>query len=243
MWAIVSTFAFGWFWDIKELITTPKYWFIPCIMIYYMFFYFIKTYFLKHLKIIVFLTSILIIIFDYFFLDHSKSLMYADTNYMKLYFFSFMLLGAITATKQDTKFPIWKSTLNILICLLVYYGCMALYKIDSFYCNFQIISLLPLLGIIYWLYKFCNTEKVYSILNKKYIGKGIKIISSLTLEIYLVQYAIFTDKLNFLFPLNIIIIYCLIFITAYALRCFSNLFSAVFSQETINIKSIFKIDL
>lgn len=43
MWALVSAVIFNWNWQITDLITTPKYWFIPCIMAYYVIFYFIRT--------------------------------------------------------------------------------------------------------------------------------------------------------------------------------------------------------
>lgn len=36
-------------------------------------------------------------------------------------------------------------------------------------------------------------------------------VSALTLEIYLVQYALFTDKLNFMFPLYLSVMYLMIF--------------------------------
>ena len=50
MWALVSAVIFNWNWQITDLITTPKYWFIPCIMVYYVIFYLIRTYLLKYLN-------------------------------------------------------------------------------------------------------------------------------------------------------------------------------------------------
>ena len=57
----------------------------------------------------------------------------------------------------------------------------------------------------------------------------------------MVQYAIFTDKLNNIFPLNIIIIYIIIFIAAYLLKCTTHLFSQVFSNEPFNNKNIYQV--
>mgnify|MGYP000091748540 len=57
----------------------------------------------------------------------------------------------------------------------------------------------------------------------------------------MVQYAIFTDKLNNIFPLNIIIIYIIIFIAAYLLKCTAHLFSQVFSNEPFNNKNIYQV--
>lgn len=241
MWALLSTFVFGWNWNVSDLIFTPKYWFIPCIMIYYIIFYFIKTYWMKYLNIIIIITAIIIAMSDYLILDHSKSVMYADIKYMRIYYFSFMLLGAMTALKQHNAYSWKKSLIYALLYLVLYYVCMAIYKIDDFFCHFQIISLLPLLAAIYWIYQLCNTEKVSSLLSKKYIGWGIFFISSLTLEIYMVQYALFTNRFNDIFPANIILIYIVIFVTAYLLKCLSRIFTMVFSDKQLIVKEIFKL--
>lgn len=54
MWAIFSSIVFMWKWSITDIITTPRYWFIPCIMIYYAIFYLIRRYMFEHLKIVFF---------------------------------------------------------------------------------------------------------------------------------------------------------------------------------------------
>lgn len=242
MWALFSTFVFGWNWNVADLIFTPRYWFIPCIMVYYIIFYFIKNYWMKYLNIVIMITAIIIAISDYFILDHSKSVMYADIKYMRIYYFSFMLLGAITALRQQKKYSLKQSLSYTLIFLFLYYICMAIYKIDNFYCNFQIISLIPLLAAIYWIYQLCNTENISSLLSRKHIGWSIVFISSLTLEIYMVQYALFTNKFNYIFPVNIILTYIVIFVTAYLLKCLSKLFTMVFSDKQLVVKEIFKIE-
>ncbi len=118
---------------------------------------------------------------------------------------------------------------------------MALYKVNPFYCHFQIVSLIPLLLGIYYLFMFCSSDKLVKLFDHPMIGNVVYIISALTLEIYLVQYALFTDKLNFLFPLNILAIYLLIFIFAYILKNLSQLFSHVFKESEMKISDIFKL--
>lgn len=94
---------------------------------------------------------------------------------------------------------------------------------------------------IYYLFVVCSNKKLLKVFDKPLAGNVIYVISSLTLEIYLVQYAVFTDALNGLFPLNIAIVYLMIFAVAYVLKCLSNLFSIVFAAEDISIKSICKL--
>lgn len=134
-----------------------------------------------------------------------------------------------------------KIPVYVKYCIFAINVLMGIYKIDPFFCKFQLISLIPLLSSIYWIYRFCDTPQIYKILEYKSGGKFIYFISTLTLEIYMVQYAIFTDKLNNIFPLNIIIIYIIIFIAAYLLKCTAHLFSQVFSNEPFNNKNIYQV--
>lgn len=224
-----------------DIVTTPNYWFIPCIMIYYVIFYLIRTYMLNHLKL-VFIGISLIILGSYFFVcDLNSSVMYADVDYMRIYYFSFMLLGASVAIqKKDRNVQFKKSIAYVLISLLAYYGCMFFYKIDSFYCRFQLISLIPLLFAIYWIYRMCESGVFKCLLEKK-IGTVIYFVSCLTLEIYMVQYAIFTDKLNSIFPANILLTYIAIVMVAYLLKCMSKVFLQIFSENAFDWRKIYQI--
>lgn len=66
-------------------------------MIYYAVFYVIRRFLMNHMKV-VFAGSLLIItILSFFVLDMNKSVMYAQVSFMRIYYFMFMLLGAMTA--------------------------------------------------------------------------------------------------------------------------------------------------
>lgn len=97
MWALLSAMAFGWTWYVTDLITTPKYWFIPCIMVYYAIFYLIRHFFMNHMKTVFYGSFALITILSFFVLDMNKSVMYAQISFMRIYYFMFMLMGAIAA--------------------------------------------------------------------------------------------------------------------------------------------------
>lgn len=240
MWALLSCVVFNWKWSVTDIITTPRYWFIPCIMVYYLIFYLIRKYMIHHLAIACIIACAIALISSFFMLDMNHSVMYAAVPYMRIYYFLFMLLGAIAAIREEKEISSCKAFIYAISGLIAYYICMGIYKIDSFYCNFQVVSLVPLLFAIYWIYRFCNTSSIYRILNGK-LGLVIYFISSLTLEIYMVQYAIFTDCINCIFPLNIIIIYILIFVTAYVLKCFSQIFSQTFNNEKFSMQNVFKV--
>lgn len=106
MWALLSTVAFGWTWYVTDLITTPRYWFIPCIMVYYAIFYLIRRFLMSYMKMVFYGSLILVAILSFFILDMNHSVMYAQVSFMRIYYFMFMLLGAITALDlQNTSKP------------------------------------------------------------------------------------------------------------------------------------------
>ena len=70
--------------------------------------------------------------------------------------------------------------------------------------------------------------------------KCIKFISALSLEAYLCQGWMITDKLNYLFPCNILMIFIAIIAVSYVLKIVSNLFAQTFSNERYNFFKIIK---
>lgn len=120
MWAIFSSTIFMWQWNITDIITTPRYWFISCIMIYYAIFYVIRNYMFQHLKTTFLLATTIVIVSYFIILDLNKSMMYADVSYMRIYYFLFMLLGAMTALQKEKTIPPKKSLSYILLSLICY---------------------------------------------------------------------------------------------------------------------------
>lgn len=143
--------------------------------------------------------------------------------------------------RKDGELSAKKSFLLFFGSIVLYYACMAIYKLGAFWCHFQMVSLIPLLLAIYYFFMFCSCKNLLRVFDKPWIGNVVYVISSLTLEIYLVQYALFTDKMNFMFPLNLPVMYLMIFGVAYVLKCLSQVFSQVFGDGELDGKRIFKI--
>ena len=95
--------------------------------------------------------------------------------------------------------------------------------------------------IFKWFFIFCSCEKMIKVFDKALFGNVVYFISSLTLEIYLVQYALFTDRMNFMFPLNIPVMYLMIFGVAYVLKVLAQGFSQIFGKEDMVVKKLFKV--
>lgn len=105
----------------------------------------------------------------------------------------------------------------------------------------QIITLIFLVGLVFYLYKICNTPFFKRIYENKRGNAVIMIVGGLCLESYLIQYSVITDKLNFLFPLNILIIIVGVLVMAYICRCIARLFSQTLKQEDYEWNKIFSL--
>ena len=72
-------------------------------------------------------------------------------------------------------------------------------------------------------------------------GVGYKLVGGLCLEIYLVQTSLFTDKMNAIFPFNLIVMFAIIVLAAYILRCGARLFAQTFKNMDYDWKAVFKV--
>ena len=142
---------------------------------------------------------------------------------------------------RNEELSVMRSFSLFLISIILYYACMAAYKLGPLYCHFQMVSLIPLLLAIYFFFIFCSCKKMTKVFDNVLCGNVVYFISSLTLEIYLVQYALFTDRMNFMFPLNLPVMYLMIFGVAYVLKVLSQVFSQIFSKENVEVKKLFSL--
>ena len=130
--------------------------------------------------------------------------MYGATYFKWAHYFLFMVTGAyIGANKISLKTRPVYDWVGFIVSFVLYYTLMFACTKSSVISQWQILSLIPLMGITIYLYKLCSSPKCNVFLDKN--KRWICAISGLCLESYIVQYALFTDKMNNIFPLNIII--------------------------------------
>lgn len=242
--AIIASFLYGSKHNMSYIILQGGGWFVSCIMIYYVLLYFIRKYFFNHLKSVFAFSCFVVVIWYIFFFDNKEEVwMYKDTYFKWGHFFLFMLLGAIMGIKKEIDFnnPLYDFT-KLIFCTILFYGIQYAgikYPILGYG---QIFSLIPLLGITFYLYKIANSPIFKQLYQNKIVNWTILCIGGLCLEVYLIQPYCRTTELNDIFPLNIIIISLYIIIMAYITRCVARFF-----QQTFNAKNgyewhdIFKI--
>jgi hypothetical protein len=176
------------------------------------------------------------------FEDKSTNFMYGQTYFKWGHYFLFMLLGSIIGVYGDNmKFNFAWDFLRLAGCIILYYAILYCISLSKTVAQIQIISLAPLLGIALYFYKVCNSEILSLAYRNKISGWILKCISTLTLEIYLVQGIFPSINMRNIFPFNILIMFLIIVTGAYCIKVASRLFSQTFSDDKYNWYNMFKI--
>jgi peptidoglycan/LPS O-acetylase OafA/YrhL len=242
-WALLSTIFFANTKNIVEIILYGGGWFISCIMILYIFLYIVNKTMSERLVLSGIISLILVIVWFSLIEKHTDSSFYGDNSYFRWsFYFLFMLLGAILGVYQKKiTHHFTKNLIAIILFILIFYVMLIYSRLNIIPKQIEIISLFPLLGMTLYFYKLGSTKIMRNIYNHKIFGTAIKIIGGLTLEIYLVQSSLLTDKMNDFFPLNLFVMFIIIVIAAYILRCASKLFSQIFKEQELDYKEIFRL--
>ena len=226
--------------SIKDILLGGGEWFIQCIMIYYVVLYFIRLFFEHKATIPIISITAIVVLYFYFIEDHSVG-MYGQTYFKWFHYFIFMLIGAYTGNgtikmKQNLKFD----TTGLFFSTVLFYMLLFLTERYTFMANIEYITLLPLVGIAISIYNIaCDTRIVKFLESSK--AAPIKILSGLCLESYLVQRFVITDRFNNLFPFNVVIVFFLIFISAYIVRSISRMIVQIFNKEDLDWKKAFSL--
>jgi len=217
-------------------------WFVTCIMCYYVVIYFIN-YFLKEQLLLSWVLSAIIVVVSFIFIERPQGYNMYDYTYFKwVFFFLFLLLGAIIGKSQKTiTYHFSLDLLKLMSCILIYYAILIGSKKITGMEDVQIMSLIPLLGITFYFYKIAKSAPLKKLFYNKWGGIFIKVIGGLCLEIYLVQFVLFTGAWNHYFPLNLVGMFLVILACAYILRCTSRLFSQTFKEQSFNWPAVFSI--
>ena len=218
-----------------DVITAKRYWFVQCIFIYYILLYPIKTFAKKVWVVFVALFVFVVIAYFLFFDFTGKGIFWGSPSYFRwIFFFLIMLQGAILGKHRQIIFKTWH-LLALLCCIAAWYGlCYCFYSN-----NWQILSIIPMFGITYFLYSVSNSLFVKKILQTKTLKTPIFFVGSLCLESYLIQRFLITDFFNNLFPFNILIVMLLVLLFAYFTRIVSEFIRQVFCRDAFDYKKFF----
>lgn len=238
-YAIICAFVFNISNDMKHTIIHGGGWFVSCIMIYYVIAYIIDRFMANYLHIS-FTIATGITVVAYILWERPEGYSMYGHTYMKwVFFFLFMLLGAIVG-KKPTAISGKKSIAILIISIMVYYAIVIMSQKSGIFNRIQLISLIPLLCVTLSTYTLCNSNKVKMLFNNKTVNNVAMFVGGLCLEIYLIQIPLLKIDLGIPFPINYIAMLALIISSAYILRCFARIFSQTFNKQDYNWKEVFK---
>lgn len=239
-WALLLSCIYSKDLTISTLAIGGGNWFISCIMIYYVVLYFIKRYFDTR-PMIPFCLSIAIVLIWYMFENKSSFFMYGATYFKWGHYFLFMLLGAYVGNGKISYSTNLKNDIVMLMfCLFSFYGLMILASRFVIFSYLQILSLIPLAGIIVYTYKLCSLSGIDQFMRTN-IGFCMRFVSGLCLEAYIVQGILFTDKMNFLFPLNLLLMFFIVIAVAYVTRSLGRVILQLFQKEDFDWKAVVRL--
>ena len=243
--AIIAAVFMGSNANMQDVILHGGGWFVSCIMIYYVVFWFAKRFFINRLPWFFGLcTAVVLIWYIFFFEDKERVWMYKGTYFKWCHYFLFMLLGAIiglrkkNAPESFTVPKLGKTLAGLLSCVVLWYGIqyVGIKNVYVAYC--QVITLLPLLGIAYFFYRLCNTRQILKLYNNRWLHRPMYWISAICLEVYICQDFFHTDRFNDLFPLNVVGCFLVIWTVAYGLKVLSNWFAQTFKDMDYDWKKM-----
>lgn len=210
-----------------DILIGKRYWFIGCIMVYYVFLYPIKK--IKDEKIVngLFLGWLALMVAAFFVIWEGEALLYSKGFYRCLIFFSFMLQGAIMGKHADCFTCKWWHLPLLLVSAIIWF---ALVHYDNGN-SLIIISIIPLLSLTYSMYCLCNANVLIKAYNTRVWGCIFYVVSQLCLEVYLIQKFIFTNAFNHIFPLNVPVVMLIVIMSAYVVKMLAELISQTFRTE------------
>lgn len=220
--------------------------FVIAIMIYYILIYFIKVYAVNKIPLILagvlFVSLVIYILFFPYKTETGEKGLYGITTlYRWIPYFAFMLIGAYVGMKRKTMvYNPMSDFIKMISCLFVFYGVQYSAKINPIIAPYQIITLLPLVGIVFYFYKWCNAGFWGKVYQNKRCHAVIMTISGLCLESYLIQYSVFTTSMNSIFPLNLPIMVLIVLLAAFVCKCLSRVFAQTFKDGDYDWRSIIK---
>ncbi|MDO4184908.1 MAG: acyltransferase family protein [Bacteroidales bacterium] len=221
--------------------------FIEAIMIYYILLWLIRKFVPSKTEWIVFAVLVFsfvvyLLFFPYKYETGYKGMYGITTPFRWIPYFGFMLMGACVGLKRELIcYSLKKDIFVFFVCLFLFYGIQLSAKHYSLMAPFQIFTLIPLMGIVYYLYKICHCRLFADLYKTKVGNKMIMLVSGLCLESYLIQFNLITDKLNSIWPLNLLLISVFIIACSYIVRCMARFFMQTFQKDDYNWQKIIEI--
>ena len=228
-------------------LTGGAYWFIRCILVYYIAYWIVIRFFAHRLgtALFVILLALLARYCQLVIICNEVDPFAVHLGLRDWIGFPYMLIGGMVAKnthiKRTKAFPVACAT---VIMFMAYF---AIHYFAMHRKNFHSLILAyngMLMVCCVLLYILSQNERLNKILRVKFVMVPVCAISSLTLELYVCHFTFITDAFNNLFPLNIVVFMLLSFGLAYVIKVLSRVLRVVISptgNSCVGIGSLFRI--
>jgi peptidoglycan/LPS O-acetylase OafA/YrhL len=216
-------------------------WFVNCIMLYYILLFFVIMY-LKNRIALVFAVAQVPVLIYYALSDRTVMFIYGNGHIKWVFFFGFVLFGGMLgASKRFRTSGVFYTAAMALICVVCFYGLQILGKVDPRAYQIQILTIVPLYGICYYMYNLACLVKDSRFVGSRLLKPVIQFVAMLTLEIYVVQGVIIRGNSGIKFPQNILLTVTQILVLAFLLKILSRIFSLLFNDKALQWKEVFAL--
>lgn len=249
-WAIVSCIFFGDEKNIVEIILYGGGAFITAIMVYYVGLYILRRlYGLRHgARWLQAAVGLYILVTLGFFLTHeirfSEVFVFKTSRMFCLVdYFLCMVLGAVVGLYADRlpKPRLGLSLTGLAVSAALFFGFQFLCTRIPALLPWQILLVLPLWSMTYFLFRVCSTDRIIRIYEIPAVRRPVYWISCICLEVYLVQFVFFREEYSGHFPLNVLVVFLAIFLLAYVVKVLGNIILQIFKEEEFDWKAAFTL--
>ncbi len=225
--------------------------FILALLVYYAVLYLVRRYALRRIPLVIAAVAaaslaVYLLFFPYKYETGERGMYGITTPYRWLPYFTFMLTGAWLGWRKaqgvDRRAPHPLRDFALMgVCVGLFYGIQLAAKRVPAIAPWQIVTLLPLMGTVYYLYRFAEAPLFSRIMARRPWRPVILTVAGLCLESYLIQLPLFTDSLNSIWPLNLLVIAALILTCSYVVRCAARLLVQTISPADYDWPAIFRL--
>lgn len=227
---IVCVLAYACFYGEGWYQAVGGYWFVRCILLYYVFLFLIRKYLFKHLWIPFCGVSMLSVVWWLLFENPHRSI-YGGGYFMWSIYFLPMLSGAVVGLYRDTmRYCSVRDGILLAFSSISFWVTWRLgIRLDG--CGWlQLISVVFLVVSIIFLYMFVHSRIIIGF-SKFFVGRCMVFAGGLCLEVYLSHRVLLGDWLNGIFPLNLLVLSAGILLLAYVVRVFTRFLLQTFNDR------------
>lgn len=220
-----------------DVLICKRYWFIGCILGYYLLIYPIMNFcngqYISHF----FYGWLLLCFIVFFTVYEGHNEFYAGGLSRCLFFFLFMLQGAIMGKNRTNYSPKWWYLPMCILCVLLWASFCKIGNGNWLY----FLSIIPFLGFVRYIYLLSLYPIFQKIYESRIGGFCILTVSQLCLECYLIQKFCYSDVLNCLFPVNIPIFMAFALLMAYIVKVLAKVILQTFDSKPFNWRNVLSI--